>query len=445
MSLFTDENIEIFRNEPRIQQGLNGIILMNCQEFEEWFEPQDRKSIRLEEAAIKKGEEEKLELRRADSLEFKTSISKEILKQLAVEVCGIDPKTGATRIGEEYGETAVENLEFSNFDLLVAVDSLEYNTAGTTETITKRKLANVVGFIIAEKGECHRKPHVWSVNLICTRKKANGSTVKGIILLGAFIYCIKNSPDRTEVQEGILELAKGYKNTAGFISYTKMGFNKDLTLFGVNRRGENCFHDFTNLPMSVNIRDLDNETILNRIVELERRRVTDEEDDSGIYNAGKMDPSLQQRLIVLNDLLYKLEMDYELVVSNIIYLYPKEKSLFKDLQKTFKKDKDAIINNLKEQRVEIMRIIAQSKLSAPSTVVPSIVVPSIVAPSIVAPSIVAPTTVAPVTTSQYLVQCWNNICRRVGLKGGKTGKKMAPKRHNKRTRKHKNRRSRNKK
>jgi hypothetical protein len=441
MSLFTIENIDRFREEPRIKRALGGIILLNCQEFEEWFEPDvSRQSIRVKEAAARIGDKavEELELRRAESAEYKTNITKEILKQLAVEVCGIDPKTGATRIGQEYGEQAVESLEFSNFDLLVAVDSLEYDPIGKTEIVSNRKLANVVGFIIAEKGECHRKPHVWSVNLICTRKKINGNTVKGIILLGAFIYCIKNSPDRNEVQEGILELAKGYKNTAGFISYTKIGFNKDLSLFGPHPRTKvECFHDFTNLPMSVIIRDLDNETILNRIAELERRIVTDEEDDSGIYNAGKIDPALQERLIVLNDLLYKLEMAYDLVQANVDSLYPEEKALFEDLQKTFKKNRAAIIGNLKEQRVEIMRQIAQTKQSA--TIPPTGVV----------------TALPPVTTGEFIVQCWNNICRTVGLKGGKKYYKRTHKKRNKKicnkktcnkkVRKHSNRRTRNKK
>jgi len=35
MSLFTDENIERFRTDPRIISALNGIELLNLAEFEE--------------------------------------------------------------------------------------------------------------------------------------------------------------------------------------------------------------------------------------------------------------------------------------------------------------------------------------------------------------------------------------------------------------------------
>ena len=75
MSLFTDVNIETFRSEPRIIQKLDGIQLLNLTEFEEWFKPEDRKSTRIEEAAIEAGTEEKLRLTRMKSAEEKKLIS----------------------------------------------------------------------------------------------------------------------------------------------------------------------------------------------------------------------------------------------------------------------------------------------------------------------------------------------------------------------------------
>jgi hypothetical protein len=120
-------------------------------------------------------------------------------------------------------------------------------------------------------------------------------------------------------------------------------------------------------------------------------------------------------------------MAYDLVEANPDFLYPEEKTLFKDLQKTFKKNRDDIIRNLKEQRVEIMRLIGQTKQSA--TIPPTGVV----------------TALPPVTSGEFMVQCWNNICRTIGLKGGKKRYKKTQKRRNKKTRKHSNRKTRNKK
>jgi hypothetical protein len=295
-------------------------------------------------------------LRRQASFTEKETISKNILQDLANTVC-VDPKTGRSAIGEAYGRSAINRLGNSDFDVLVAIEEAEI-PAGKTETVTRHKLNHVVGFIIAQLGECKRKNDVWSVNLICSRTlMSGGASIKGSILLGAFLYCIKNSKFK---QEGILELAGGYRNINGFISYTKMGFNKDLSLYDPVRHI--CFHDFNNLPMSCNISTINNETIINRAGERERRVVTPIEDDSGIYNAGKIDPSIQDRLILCNDLLYRIQLNYVIILNDPYIL--KSTSLtnkFNALLASGANNENRMIQELTNERIQILQEIVSGK------------------------------------------------------------------------------------
>lgn len=407
MSLFIDSVLNNYRNNPQIINALKGIQLLNLNEFNEWYAPKSRYSPRIEEQAYKKGRGEELNIIRQSSIIEKETISKEVLLDLAEVVC-IDPKTNTPAIGKDYGRNAIENLSYNEFDILVAIDPYRKIEAGKTATVSNNKLKSVVGFIIAEYGECARKPNVWSVNLICTKTIDNGKTIKGILLLGAFLYCIKNSGYQ---QEGILELAGGYENISGFISYTKIGFNKDLSLFGVDLNGTACFSDFNNLPMSANTRILNSNTIINRASETERRQVTNQEDDSGIYNAGRInDTKLQEDLIVANNLLYKLEMNFNIVTTNPRDLPYKEQELLLELDTQFNNNDYKIINELKNRRRNILFQI-NPNLSTENNV-------------------------------NYIQQCINGICKYVGLKAGKlkTRRKVnLKKKQNKKITKHKNR------
>ena len=102
---------------------------------------------------------------------------------------------------------------------------------------------NVLGFIVAELGECAKEPNVYAVNLICSQSGL------GKLLLGACLYCIKFNDDVSE-KRCILELAHAYKNTPGFFMYTKLGFNLDDSL--MEKEGV-CFFDILHLPMSVTL------------------------------------------------------------------------------------------------------------------------------------------------------------------------------------------------
>lgn len=304
MSLFINPHIDNYRN--RITANLGGVILLNLAEFTAWYNPpQPKQSVRTYEKA-RDEEKQNLIIKRQNSIELAKKKSSKILLELVDGVClNAD---GSPAIGQQYGMSAINHATSNaEFDLLVAVDSAYLDVKGTvtTNTLSKHKLAHVVGFIIAERGECKLQKHrnTYSVNLICVKPitlTKNKQTIKGNLLLGAYLYCIKNSVFN---QYGILELAGGYTNTAGFISYTKMGFDKDASLFGIN-----CFGDSNNLPMSVNLANVTAENIIERATDRVPRVVTATEDDSGIF-ANRNNKNINLKTLgIYNNLRFKVEL-----------------------------------------------------------------------------------------------------------------------------------------
>jgi hypothetical protein len=303
MSLFTEGLTSTYRNHPQIQTALQGVVLLNFGEFQSWYRPPDAR--RSERVAENVGFAQAASQYRKQDAERQGFVDELLIKELVKIVC-------EGNIGLGYGQHTVQNLldRRTSFDILVAVDSdyAEESTAYRPGTVLHHKLKHVIGFIIAELGECQDKPNVYSVNLICTRK-VDGVSIKSTLLLGALLFCIRNTSDPgIDRNEAILELADGYRNMSGFVSYTKMGFNKNLTL-----SGRNCFGDYTNLPMSVDISRLVNDEIIARAAG-SRPTITEAEDDSGLFNA-KVTPQVQARLISLNNVAYKLSIDQTILRS----------------------------------------------------------------------------------------------------------------------------------
>ena len=307
MSIFEDENLEEYRQDEHVITALRGHVLLNKSEFMAWMDPPQ-----LREST---GTTESRKEARERTREHVTEVHNEQLQQLATYVCD--------GIVDDYGFQTIDQLinNVDEYDVVVAVKP-DYNSVGTavrTKKLTNNKMDKVVGFIITELGECKKEPNIVSVNLICARP----GTIRGGLLMGAYLYCLKKQ--RAYKKVGILELASGYLNIAGFISYTKLGFDKDLSLYG-----ERCFSDYANLPMSVNLTRISEETIINRATENERRTVNADEDDSGIYVLGR---AITQSLLVNNNLLMKAEMDYDKFKSKDNELKPAEKTQLKSIIK----------------------------------------------------------------------------------------------------------------
>lgn len=323
MSLFTAALIEPFRSNPQIRQALNGNHLLHFEEFKDWYLPQPSP---LQEA--------------------------QVIGDLATIAC-------EGNIGPVYIQRLVQSLSDgrADFDILIVVDS-RYEESREGIPVTD-KLKHVIGFVIAELGECKDKPNVYSINLICTRTVGNAS-IKSLVLLGAFEFCIKNSiSGNVNTDEGILELADGYINMPGFISYTKMGFKKTEELSGAT-----CFTDYNNLPMRVDLTRLTNDEIIARAAGW-RPTITPEEDDSGLFNA-RVSPDDQRTAIRLNNIVYKLTID-PTIIQNPEKLLPNEAASFRAYLKRFYKTNRRDVDPL-YARSEILKELKrriQGTLTAP--------------------------------------------------------------------------------
>jgi hypothetical protein len=207
-------------------------------------------------------------------------------------ICG----SGPLGVGRRYRANALDDAIFSmksNFDILF---------------LQNKSDDTVIGFIIAELGECAREPNVYAVNLICSQSGL------GKLLLGACLYCIKFNEDVSE-KKCILELAHAYKNTAGFFMYTKLGFNLDDSLIG--EEGV-CFFDYLHIPMSVTLND--NKFTQQYFVDMMVRsdfKQADVDDPSGIYELGLpkketedggKSSALQKEMVILANIIRKIKV-----------------------------------------------------------------------------------------------------------------------------------------
>jgi hypothetical protein len=211
------------------------------------------------------------------------------LYQRIGSICGSD-------VGRRYRAIALDDAIFSmksNFDILF---------------LQNKNDDNVLGFVIAELGECAREPKVYAVNLICSQSGL------GKLLLGACLYCIKFNDDVSE-KKCILELAHAYKNTPGFFMYTKLGFNLDESLIG--KEGE-CFFDYLHLPMSVTMNDdkFTQQYFIDMMVRSDFKQ-TDVDDPTGIYEIGLpkkesedggKSSALQKEMVTLANILRKIKV-----------------------------------------------------------------------------------------------------------------------------------------
>jgi len=207
-------------------------------------------------------------------------------------LCG----SGPLGVGRRYRANALDDAIFSmdsKFDILF---------------LQNKSDDNVLGFIIAELGECKREPNVYAVNLICSQSGL------GKLLLGACLYCIKFNDDVSD-KKCILELAHAYKNTAGFFMYTKLGFNLDDSLIG--KEGE-CFFDYLHIPMSVILTDdkFTQQYFVDMMVRSDFKQA-DVNDPAGIYELGlpKKDiedggksSALQREMVQLANIVRKIKV-----------------------------------------------------------------------------------------------------------------------------------------
>jgi len=363
-TVFSLPTINKYRTNPIIVNALNGVTLLNYDEFKEWFNPDIRHSSRQSVA-----NDPFVQIRRQLSSSRKDLLSDEILKLLVSTVCKRPNSVGrmVEAIGRDYGISAIERLKTNTFDVLFAVDD-QYNSvaaARSTDATAIKKMEHIVGFIILEYGECKTKPTVWSVNLICTTTNIRRKTIKSTLLLGAYLYCIRNS---AFTKECILELAGGYTNMPGFISYTRMGFKKDTSLYN-----NNCFEDFNNLPMSVivaGMSGLSDATIIDRSAGIQPH-VTIRNGDQDVYTLGIASPANSKRqelYLTIKNMLYKFSLNNGFRKFTTIYtsgngphgyLNDNERGLYHSLITRGFQTESGIVGELEKTQREIYAILKQ--------------------------------------------------------------------------------------
>uniref|UniRef100_A0A6C0E3M6 Uncharacterized protein n=1 Tax=viral metagenome TaxID=1070528 RepID=A0A6C0E3M6_9ZZZZ len=221
----------------------------------------------------------------------------------------------------------------STFDVLFAVykkDSIIFES--DIYDYQSRKSKNVGGFIVVEKGECKKAPNwsfsnyfnnkeinynnVYSVFLICSSNdNTTCPTIKGQLLMGAYLFVIKSNKSFPQI--AVLELLSGYTNIPGFISYSKLGFEKDLHLYG-----NNCFYSLTNLPMNnslinKNITDIIQFVIkdVDIIISHESRKILN------FYESNINNKENQEKLGILFNILYRIELEPNKILEDLIHVY----------------------------------------------------------------------------------------------------------------------------
>ena len=191
-----------------------------------------------------------------------------------------------------------------------ALDAAIFSMNPTFDILFLRSKAgdNVLGFIVAELGECAKEPNVYAVNLICSQSGL------GKLLLGACLYCIKFN-DNVSEKRCILELAHAYKNTPGFFMYTKLGFNLDDSL--MEKEGV-CFFDILHLPMSVTLNGdkFTQQYFVDMMVRSDFKQA-DVVDPTGIYDLGLpkketedggKSSAIQKEMVKLANILRKIKV-----------------------------------------------------------------------------------------------------------------------------------------
>jgi hypothetical protein len=160
-------------------------------------------------------------------------------------------------------------------DMLFAMDRGIMLEPESTENTLKNKMRRAVaGVIIVQKGECIARRESWCVKVICVRP----NTLRGSLLMGACLYCIKNAPDIR--QECLLELTDGYSNLPAFYSYTALGFLRDDSLWG-----DGCFNTEGCMPMRANVAVVTLDDIIKKVLGTAPLfKLSAEEDPSGLWN-----------------------------------------------------------------------------------------------------------------------------------------------------------------
>jgi len=305
-TVFKKEYLNEYINDPRTRAMLTGAVLLNYDDFFTWYNGIDENQDEdLSDDDLVYSEDADTKFGVKDRTKF---------LDMAKVICH--------NIGYEYGIATLNSLvrRPETLDILVAVTPDYMNTNFDKSAAYNRYTAlrnKILGFIVVEKGECKMMPDIYCLRLICTKQEAiNDFKIKGSVLLAAFLYCLKSDP--VKKQYALLELASGYRNLPGFFAYSKFGFEKEVGFFGPE-----CFNEYGNLPMLLDLRETyaDKQSIIEVMVGakpipndvLQQRDVTNLV-FTGIPKNGKQF-SLQSNIANLAEELLRDEIDHMIKIN----------------------------------------------------------------------------------------------------------------------------------
>ena len=275
MSLFSKTKIEEYSNH--VSQLLSNYKLYNRETFHEWFfgfTEDDADNIMDEQYDDYKKVMTKL-INGANPCTTDSNVHSGYTKTAMQSAFRMRTKdTEEADDDDEHDDDDVRPKK-NNYDILFAIDKqIAIRSDDAPTLILEDKFNAIVGVIIIEKGQCMASPKSWCVNVICVKP----NSIKGSILMGACLYCIK--ANRSINPECLLELVDGYKNLSAFYSYTGLGFLRDDSLWD-----ERCFHTVYCMPMRADLSEISQRDIINKVLGRGPKFVLDiDADPSGLWN-----------------------------------------------------------------------------------------------------------------------------------------------------------------
>jgi hypothetical protein len=276
MSLFSKTKIEEYSNH--VSQLLSNYKLYNRSTFHEWFfgfTEDDADNIMDEQYDDYKKVMTKL-INGANPCTTDSNVHSGYTKTTMQSAFRMRTKDNDEAEDEENDDTEDDiRPKKNNYDILFAIDTkIVIRSDDTPALILEDKFNAIVGVIIIEKGQCMANPKSWCVNVICVKP----NSIKGSILMGACLYCIK--ANRSINPDCLLELVDGYKNLSAFYSYTGLGFLRDDSLWD-----ERCFHTVYCMPMRADLSEISQSDIINKVLGRGPKFVLDiDADPSGLWN-----------------------------------------------------------------------------------------------------------------------------------------------------------------
>jgi hypothetical protein len=283
---------------------MNGYTLVSRTQFESLYAPRVRFASRRD-----------IPIERLTAATAATAISSAKaltkIKSLALRVC----RGG---VGDVYAQEAVLDGMNENdiYDILFAIKTDTLTDFEDTERMIPPSIKqiedSVDAFIVVEKGECKASNNVWCVKLICAGKNPDvRRRIAGKILLGACVYCIKQSAAVLD-KKCFLELAGAYDNLPGLFTYMNLGFRSNPYLFA-----RNCFYEVGNLPMSVDLTAGPALDIIQILTNEKEYGFDEDSDPSGLFRKktdiakigeGKAGYDLIQKIQATSNVLYMMNV-----------------------------------------------------------------------------------------------------------------------------------------